>query len=98
MTEAFMLAAVLLLASMAAALVRAWRGPTSVDRIMAVQLVGTGMVGVAIALGAARNEAAMLDAALVATLLAAVAVSAFVRRPEGPAAPHAASDPRALDR
>lgn len=98
MTEAFMLAAALLLASMAAALVRAWRGPASIDRIMAVQLVATGMVGVAVTLGAARNEAAMLDAALIATILAAVAVSAFVRRPEGAAAPQSKSAPRGLDR
>ncbi len=98
MSEAFMLAAMLVLVSMAAALLRAWRGPTSVDRIMAVQLVGTGMVGVAVALGAARNEAGMLDAALVATLLAAVAVSAFVRRPEGAATSHSKPNSPSLDR
>jgi multicomponent Na+:H+ antiporter subunit F len=79
MSDSFMLAATLLLATVGAALIRAWRGPTRADRIMAVQLVGTGVVGVAVTLGAARGDAAMLDAALVGTLLATVAVTTFVR-------------------
>lgn len=84
MPDVFMLAAVLLLATLGVALIRAVRGPGRVDRIMAAQLVGTGGVGVALVLGAARNDPSMLDAALIGTLLASVAVSAYVRgRPLG---------------
>ena len=79
MSDVFMLAAVLLLATLCVALLRALRGPGRIDRIMAAQLVGTGGVGVALVLGAARNDPSMLDAALIGTLLASVAVSAYVR-------------------
>ncbi|SCY98167.1 monovalent cation/H+ antiporter complex subunit F [Microvirga guangxiensis] len=91
MHDAFTFAAVILLVTVAAALVRCWKGPARVDRIMAAQLVGTGVIGIAVALGTARRDPAMLDAALTGTLLAAVLVSAFVRgspsagaRPERP--------------
>ncbi len=79
MPDVFMLAAVLLLATLGVALMRAVRGPGRVDRIMAAQLVATGGVGVALVLGAARNDPSMLDAVLIGTLLASVAVSAYVR-------------------
>lgn len=75
----FTLAAIFLLLTVAAALVRCWRGPGPVERIMAAQLAGTGVIGVAVVLGTARGDAAFLDAALIGTLLAAVAVTAFVR-------------------
>lgn len=78
MTDLFYFAATVLLASVGLALVRAFRGPAPVDRIMAAQLVGTGVIGVALTLGAARRDTTMLDAALVATLLAAVVVFAYV--------------------
>lgn len=79
MADPFMQAAVVILATVAAALIRAFWGPGRVDRIMAAQLVGTGVIGIALTLGAARQEAAMLDAALIGTLLATVSVSAYVR-------------------
>ena len=79
MADAFTLAAAVLLLTVAAALLRCWKGPERVDRIMAAQLAGTGMVDIAIALSVARRDPAMLDAALTGTLLAAVLVSAFVR-------------------
>ncbi|WP_181708706.1 monovalent cation/H+ antiporter complex subunit F [Chthonobacter rhizosphaerae] len=79
MSDAFTLAATALLLTVATALLRCWKGPGRVDRIMAAQLAGTGMVGITVALGAARRDPAMLDAALTASLLAAVLVSAFVR-------------------
>lgn len=79
MADVFTFAAAVLLLTVATALLRCWKGPGRVDRIMAAQLAGTGMVGIALALGAARRDPAMLDAALTGTLLAAVLVSAFVR-------------------
>lgn len=75
----FMIAAIALLLTLALALYRVWIGPRPVDHIMAAQLVATGGIGVALALGVARDDTSMLDAALVATVLASVAVLAFVR-------------------
>ena len=86
MADWFTLAAVFLLLSVAVALVRCWRGPGPVERIMAAQLAGTGVIGVAVVLGAARGDAAFLDAALIGTLLAAIAVTAFVRGTAKPGA------------
>lgn len=78
-TDHFMIAAIALLLALALALFRAWRGPRAIDHVMAAQLVATTGVGVALTLGAARDDASMLDAALVATVLASVAILAFVR-------------------
>ena len=86
MADWFTLVAIFLLLTVAAALVRCWRGPGPVDRIMAAQLAGTGVIGVAVVLGAARGDAAFLDAALIGTLLAAIAVTAFVRGTAKPGA------------
>lgn len=85
MHDAFTFAAIFLLLTVTAALLRCWKGPGRVDRIMAAQLAGTGAIGIAIALGTARRDPAMLDAALTGTLLASLLVSAFVRggRPAG---------------
>ncbi|MFC1457072.1 monovalent cation/H+ antiporter complex subunit F [Microvirga arabica] len=93
MYDAFTFAAVFLLITVAAALVRCWKGPGRVDRIMAAQLVGTGVIGTAIALGTARRDPAMLDAALTGTLLAAVLVCAFVRGNPSAGARPERSDP-----
>ena len=86
MADWFTLVAIFLLLTVAAALVRCWRGPGPVERIMAAQLSGTGVIGVAVVLGAARGDAAFLDAALIGTLLAAIAVTAFVRGTAKPGA------------
>lgn len=79
MSEAFTFAATFLLLTVAGGLVRCWKGPERVDRIMAAQLAGTGVIGIAVMLGTARRDAAMLDVALTGTLLAAVLVFGFVR-------------------
>ena len=86
MADWFTLVAIFLLLTVAAALVRCWRGPGPVEQIMAAQLAGTGVIGVAVVLGAARGDAAFLDAALIGTLLAAIAVTAFVRGTAKPGA------------
>ena len=44
MTGLFYAAAMALLVTVALALVRAWKGPGTIDRIMAAQLVGTGVI------------------------------------------------------
>lgn len=80
--------AVALLASLAAALWRVWRGPTDADRMMAAQLVGTAGVGLMLILWA-QGEGAALDVALVLALLAALAAVGFVKA----ASPDGAGDP-----
>ncbi len=66
------------LASLAGALWRVWRGPREADRMMAAQLVGTGGVGLLVVLAPLQDWAA-LDVALVLALLAALAAVGFVK-------------------
>lgn len=79
--DLFLLAALLiLLLTLVGGLVRALFGPTLQDRMLAVQLMGTGGVGLLLLLAAAVELPALLDAALVLALLAAVAAVAVTRR------------------
>lgn len=71
--------AVVLLATAAAALVRIARGPDPADRMMGAQLVGTTGVAVIVLLAAGEGQWAMLDVAIVLSLLAAFASVAFVK-------------------
>lgn len=80
MTEMLLIAAVLLLLTMAAGLVRIVLGPTLYDRMMAAQLLGTASIGVLLLLSFAFAVPALVDVALIFGLLAAVAVIAFTRR------------------
>jgi multicomponent Na+:H+ antiporter subunit F len=82
-TEFLLAAALVLFATMSAGLLRAFRGPTPSDRMMAVQLIGSSGIGVLLLLGPAINVPALVDVALVFALLAAVAIAAFTRRAEG---------------
>lgn len=74
--------ALFLLLNLVAALVRAARGPTAADRMLAALLFGTTGVGVLLLLAHAGDEVAMplVDTALVLALLAAIAGVAFARR------------------
>jgi multicomponent Na+:H+ antiporter subunit F len=74
--------AVFLLVNLLAALVRAARGPTAADRMLAALLFGTTGVGVLLLLAHAGDRAIMplVDTALVLALLAAIAGVAFARR------------------
>ena len=73
--------ALFLLLNLVAALVRAARGPTAADRMLAALLFGTTGVGVLLLLAHAGDGVAMslVDAALVLALLAAIAGVAFAR-------------------
>jgi len=71
--------AVVLLATAAAALVRIARGPDPADRMIGGQLVGTTGVAVIVLLAAGEGQWAMLDVAIVLSLLAAFASVAFVK-------------------
>lgn len=73
--------ALFLLVNLAAALLRAARGPTPADRMLAALLFGT--TGVAVVLLLATGDAAarvFVDVAVMLALLAAIAGIAFARR------------------
>lgn len=78
MTIFLLAAAGFVLAVTALGLIRLLRGPGDADRMMAVQLFGTGGIAVLLLLGAATGAAAM-DVALTLALLSAFASVAFAR-------------------
>ncbi len=79
MTALFLAAAAIVLASVATALWRVVRGPTPVDRVLGLQLVGTGGIGAILLLSAAADDPAVVDVALVLALLAAFGAVAFAK-------------------
>lgn len=79
MTTAFLLAALVLLGSVAVAFWRVARGPTEADRMLGAQLAGTGGIGTVLLVGAAADEGAAVDVALLVALLAAFGAIAFVK-------------------
>ncbi len=95
MTEFLLAAAIFVLGAVALGLIRVLRGPQNADRMLAVQLLGTGGVASLLLLGVANGVKAVGDLALLLALLAAFAGVAFVtgsQRP-GPAAPTRDPDP-----
>ena len=74
-----LLLAVVLFLSLVAGLLRVALGPTPPDRMLAAQLMGTTGVGVLLLLAQALQRPALIDVALVFSLLAAVTTVAFVR-------------------
>jgi multicomponent Na+:H+ antiporter subunit F len=77
MAEGLIVAAAAVLITVAAGLIRAVRGPTRADRMMAVQLLGTGGIAIVLLLGAAVDSAAAVDVALILALLATFAAGAL---------------------
>ena len=79
--NAFLAAAALILVlTLGAGLVRVFIGPTPSDRLMAVQLVGTTGIAILLLLAPVVLVPALVDVALVFALLSAVAVASFTRR------------------
>lgn len=76
----FIWVAALILISILFGLVRIFKGPTGADRMLAAQLLGTGGVAILLILSFAMQMPALLDVALVYSLLAATAMVVFVRR------------------
>ena len=70
-------AALVLLATLLLGLVRVFRGPSTGDRMMAAQLMGTTGVGLLLLLQPVLRIPALVDVALVLALLAAAAVAAL---------------------
>jgi multicomponent Na+:H+ antiporter subunit F len=82
MADFMIAAAAFVLAMVGSGLVRILRGPGRADRIMAVQLLGTGGIAVLLLLASALRMPGMIDVALVLALLAAFVSVAFVRAAE----------------
>jgi multicomponent Na+:H+ antiporter subunit F len=80
MDEYYLLAALALLGTLLLGLVRALLGPSLQDRMLAVQLLGTGGVALLLLLAPALGQPALQDVALVLALLAALAAAAMTRR------------------
>ncbi len=79
MTAFLLLVAATLLVSLGGGMYQALRGPTRGDRMLVIQLLGTGAVAVLILMAEATNDPALVDIALVLALLAAITIVAFVR-------------------
>ncbi|UHD16610.1 monovalent cation/H+ antiporter complex subunit F [Thiocapsa bogorovii] len=80
MSALLLIVALVLMAGIAAGLIRVAVGPTPSDRMMAAQLMGTSGIGVILLLAPVLAVPALIDVALIFSLLAAVAVTAFTRR------------------
>ncbi len=72
--------ALFLLLNLCAGMWRVLRGPTTADRMLAAQLLGTTVVAILLLLAQATVNPALRDVALVFALLAAVTAVAFVQR------------------
>ena len=79
MTAWFLFVAIGLMVSAAVALWRVAHGPDAADRMMGAQLAGTTGVAVVVVLAVVGEAWALLDVALVLSLLAALASVAFVK-------------------
>lgn len=76
----YLVLCILLLANMAAAMIRIIRGPTSADRLMTAQLFGTTGVGILIILAEWQTLPALRDTALVFAVLAVLLVFVLTHR------------------
>lgn len=72
--------ALFLLANIAAAMVRVFRGPTTADRLMSAQLFGTTGVAIILLQAEALDLPALRNVALVFVLLAVLVTLSFVRQ------------------
>jgi multicomponent Na+:H+ antiporter subunit F len=74
------LAALILLMTVIAGMVRIIAGPTEADRMMAAQLFGTSGLAILLVLARGMDLPELTDIALAFSLLAALATMTFVRR------------------
>lgn len=73
------IAAGLIMIAVGMGLVRIFRGSEDADRMMAVQLLGTGGIAALMLLAGSGTGAAAIDVAVTLALLAALASVAFVK-------------------
>ncbi len=79
MADFLLLAALFVLATAAAGLLRLLRGPGRADRMMSAQLLGTAGIAALLLWGTALRMSPSIDVALTLALLAAFASAAFVK-------------------
>lgn len=77
MAESLTLVALFVLLASAAGLVVVLRSRIAIEKLMAVQLLGTGGAATLLLLGAATAQPALADVALLLVLLSAFACAAF---------------------
>jgi multicomponent Na+:H+ antiporter subunit F len=77
MAEFLLAMAGCVLLSVLCGLVRVLRGPADADRMMAVQLIGSGSIAALLLLASAMGDASAIDVALCLALVAAFASVAF---------------------
>lgn len=80
MSDVLLIATALLGLNLVLSLVAMLRQPTTSDRMISAQLLGTNGVGLLLLLALTQQKDALIDVALVLALLAGVAVIAFTRR------------------
>lgn len=76
----------LLLVSMLLVLIRLWLGPSTADRVVALDLFGVLVVAMLVVLAILREESADLDVAIAYSLVAflgTVALARFIHRHQG---------------
>jgi len=84
MTAAYALFEFVLATNLAVGLVRALRGPTLADRLLAALLFGTTGVALLLTMAIAHDAPALRNVALVVMLLALLTVVAFARTGAAP--------------
>ena len=89
MTDGLLIAAGLILATVAVGLVRVLHGPREVDRMTAVQLLGTGGVAALLLAASATEVAGVENVALGLALLSSFASVAFITASPGEGADEA---------
>ena len=75
-----LIATLLLLLTLFTGLIRALRGPSIEDRMLSIQLLGTGGVGLIALMSVLLDLSVLIDVAIVLALLAAVSAAALTRR------------------
>ena len=93
MTDALLIAAGIIVLTVAAGLTRILYGPRAVDRMMAVQLLGTGGIAALLLAASATNVAGVENVALGLALLSSFASVAFVTASAGAGKRERADDP-----
>lgn len=81
-STAVALAVALLLLGLAACLFRVWRGPSTADRVVALDLVAYHVIGVCALVALGAEDVDLLAPGLVLALLAFLATVAFARHLE----------------
>ena len=85
MAESLLVTALFVLLASAAGLVAVLRSRIAIEKMMAVQLLGTGGAATLLLLGTASAEPALTDVALLLVLLSAFSCAAFTLGENAPA-------------